>query len=249
MDWDQFIAHFSREWEPGKHVAIIAPTGQGKTTVLVSLLNDAGRKFAWAFDPKGGDSTLASLGWPRMAEGPYRAPWWKFWEIDDYDRMADGEPVRCLVGPIARTNEDLLRLRATYERLLKRAYDEGGWTVAVDEFQIMSDKRIMGLGTEVEVLLIAARDKGVSVVTLFQRPANVSRAAVDQCEWLFIGLTRDKDVVDRLSEILGRSYNEVLGMIQGLASRDFSWLVARNNPRKAVIVTRPPRVARKPVNV
>ena len=36
--WDQFLADFRDEWKPGQHIAIIAPTGQGKTTVLVSLL-------------------------------------------------------------------------------------------------------------------------------------------------------------------------------------------------------------------
>ena len=48
--WDQFLTDFRSEWKPGQHIAIIAPTGQGKTTVLVSLLEL--RNFVLGFDPK-----------------------------------------------------------------------------------------------------------------------------------------------------------------------------------------------------
>jgi hypothetical protein len=247
LDWPDLLALLKREWEPGQHMAIIAPTHQGKTTVLCGILNDCGRKYELALDPKGGDSTLASLGWPRVGTVPQRKKWWEVWKRDPFDRMAEGEPYRRIVGPVARTVADEARLRAGLERTLKEVYNQGGWTIAIDEFQILSDKRLMDLGTDVERLLIAARDKGVSVVTLFQAPRWVPRAAVDQCEWILIGLTRDRDVVERISEILGRSRAEVLGAIEGLASRDYSWLIARNNPREPLIVTRPPRVARKVV--
>lgn len=246
MEWElEFLPHFRREWEPGQHIAIIAPTHQGKTTVLVSILNDSRRKFALAYDPKGGDSTLAGLGWPRVPAHPRQRPWWKVWDTDPYDRMARGEPFRAVVGPVATTRSARERLREVYRDSLGRVYDDGGWTVAIDEFQILSDKRMMDLGTEVETLLIAARDKGVSVITLFQAPRWVPRAASDQCEWIFVALTRDRDVIERLAEILGRSRAEVEGAIQGLGSRPYSWLIARNNPREPLIVTRPPRVARK----
>ena len=247
LDFDAFIKHMASEWEPGQHGAIIAPTHQGKTTMLVSLLNECGRKWELALDPKGGDSTLASLGWPRIPTVPRPKEWWKFWERDVYDRMAEGEPFRAIVGPISHTTSDERRLQRYLRDTLEEVYNYGGWTVAVDEFQILADPRLMGLGKEAERLLIAARDKGVSLVTLFQAPRWVPRAATDQCEWICVGLTRDKDVVERLSEILGRSRAEIAGAIEGLASREYSWLMARNNPREPLIVTRPPRVARQPV--
>lgn len=247
MDWPDFIDHLRKEWEPGQHMAIVAPTGQGKTTVLCSVLTDVGRKYELAFDPKGGDSTLAALGWPRISQVPQRKPWWKIWEQDVYEKMARGEPFRAIVGPIIQTAADAERLPLLLERSLRDVFDQGGWTVAIDEFQLLADKRMMDLANAAEKLLIAARDKSVSVVTLFQAPRWVPRAASDQSQWLLIGLTTDRDVVDRLSEMLGRSRAEVQGAIEGLGSRDFSWLVARNNPRKPLIVTRPPKIARRVV--
>ena len=248
MDWDsELIPLLRKEWEPGQHVQIIAPTGEGKTTVVCSLLNDVGRKFALALDPKGGDSTLAALGWPRYTRLPKPPEWWEFWRKDPYREMAEGRPFRAIIGPVVQTVEEEQRLRAHLAVTLREVFNQGGWTVAVDEFQILADKRLMGLGKDAERLLIAARDKGVSLIMLYQAPRWVPKAAQDQPKWSFIGLTRDRDVVARLSEILGRSRAEIQGAVDGLGSRPYSWLVARNNPRKPLIVTRPPRVTRQPV--
>lgn len=248
LDWDtEVIPLLRREWEPGEHMSIIAPTGEGKTTVLTSILNDVGRKYELAFDPKGGDSTLASLGWRRIATVPDPPEWWQFYRRNPYRDMAEGRPFRAIVGPVVHTVDDERRLRLNLGRSLEKVFNQGGWTVAIDEFQVLADRRLMDLGKPAERLLIAARDKGVSVVMLFQAPRWVPRASQDQSKWNFIGLTRDRDVIARLSEILGRSRAEVQGAIDGLGARPYSWLIARNNPRKPLIVTRPPRVARRPV--
>lgn len=106
----------------------------------------------------------------------------------------------------------------------------------------MADRRMMNLGVEVEQLLISARDRGVSVVSLFQAPRWVPRAASDMASWIFVGMTRDRDVVHRLSEILGRPRAEVKGAVMALASREYSWLIASNNPREPLIVTVPDEV-------
>lgn len=246
-EWRRVIADMRQEWEPGQHVTIIAPTHQGKTTVLCSLLNDCGRKYVLALDPKGGDSTLAGLGWSRIDRLPDPDPWYRFWHKDIYERMADGEPYRRIVGRIVHTKRELDALKVDLRHTLDRSFELGGFTVAVDEFQLLAAKSMMDLGTEVERLLIAARDKGVSVITLFQAPRWVPRAAVDQSEYCFVGLTRDRDVIDRLSEILGRERAEVEGAVQGLEIRDYSWIVARNNPRRPLIVTRPPPKPRREV--
>lgn len=244
MEWEDWLALLEREWEPGQHMCIIAPTHQGKTTAAVGIMKRAGRKFCLAFDPKGGDSTLAHLEWPRIPDyPPRRRPRWALWQPDPFIKMAEGEPFRAIVGPIVRTKQDRERLRHIFKGALDGIFEHGGWTVLIDEFQILSDRRQMDLGAEVETLLIAARDKGVSVVTLFQAPRWVPRAAADQSEFILVGITRDLDVVDRLAEILGRPRSEIRGAIEGLHSRDYSWIVARNNPRRALVVTIPEKVA------
>jgi len=143
------------------------------------------------------------------------------------------------VGPRVNTRADLAVMRQVHQQALQGAFEQGRWTVAIDEFQLLADRRMANLSVEVETLLIAARDKGVSVVTLFQRPANVPRAAAEMASWLFLGLTLDTDTVNRLAEITGRPKTDIRGAISGLASRDYSWLVVPNNPRRPIIATVP----------
>jgi energy-coupling factor transporter ATP-binding protein EcfA2 len=225
--WDQFLTDFEKEWSPGQHIALIAPTGQGKTTVLVSLLGL--RKYVLALDPKGGDSTLAKTKYRRLGAWPPRSK--------DYDDMAEGKPVRYLVGPKVHTRDDRARLGTVQTDTLRGAFDDGGWTVAIDELQVAADK--MGHADDIETLLISARDKRLSVVSLFQRPANVPRAAFEMASHIFLGLTLDVDTVNRLAEIVGRPKYEIRGAVEGLASYDYSWMVLPNNPRRPIILTLP----------
>ena len=225
--WDKFLEDFAKEWSPGQHIALIAPTGQGKTTVLVSLLNT--RKYVLAFDPKGGDSTLAKTGYKRLGNWPPPSK--------AYDDMAAGKPVKYLIGPKVHTMDDRVRLQAVQAATFKGAFDNGGWTVAIDELQVAADK--MKHADDIETMLIAARDKAISVISLFQRPANVPRAAFEMATYIFLGLTLDVDTVNRLAEIVGRPKYEIRGMVEGLASHDYSWMVLPNNPRHPVTLILP----------
>jgi len=226
--WDDFLTDFRGLWKPGEHVAIVAPTGQGKTTVLVTLLQEC-RNFVLGFDPKGGDDTLAKTGYPRLTQWPPPSK--------DYDKMAKREPVKYLVGPKTRRRRDRPSLIAMQERALEGAWDDGGWTVAIDELQIAADK--MGQKDSIDELLIAARTRKVSVVSLFQRPANVPRAAYEMASHIFLGLTLDVDTINRLAEIVGRPRYEIRGAVGGLAKIDYSWLVVPNNPRRPMVLTLP----------
>jgi len=226
--WDQFLDDFKGEWKPGQHIAIIAPTGQGKTTVLVTLLERC-RTFVLGFDPKGGDDTLAKTGYPRLPTWPPPSK--------AYDKMARKEPVKYLVGPKTMRRRDRPALIDAQARALEGAWDDGGWTVAIDELQIAADK--MGQAGAIDELLIAARTRKISVVSLFQRPADVPRAAYQMASWIFLGLTLDVDTINRLAEIVGRPKYEIRGAVNGLARADYSWLVVPNNPRRPMVLTLP----------
>lgn len=233
MEWEQFLREFRRKWQPGEHVALIGPTGEGKTTCAAHLLGL--RKYVLACDPKGGDSTLALLerrGFRRIDRWP--PPRSVRREIEE------GEPARLIVGPAVRSRADLPKLRAAISGAVDGAFDDGGWTLYFDELQVAADARMMGLSTSIERNLIAARDRGVSVVSSFQQPVRVPRSAYQQATHLVVYRTRDVDTVNRLAELLGRPKAEIRGALRALPK--FTVAVFDRDPFGSVVVTRPRRL-------
>lgn len=233
VPWDEFTAEFGERWEPGEHVALVGPTGEGKTTFAAHILGS--RKYVMALDVKGGDSTLSSLesrGYERITSWPPPRAVRR--------RIEAGEPARLIVGQKIRSRLDRPKLRETLAKTIDGAFEDGGWTLYIDELQVAADRRLMNLAPMIEENLIAGRDKGVSVVSAYQRPANVPRAASDQSTWLVIWYTRDIDVVARLAEMTGRPRAEIKGAISELER--YCCLLVNRQPREPMIVTRPPRL-------
>lgn len=233
MDFADFIEDFDRRWEPGQHIALVGPTGVGKTTFAAHLLPR--RKYVLALDPKGGDSTLRTLeqhGFVRCSSWP--PPKQIMRAIDD------GEPARLIISHPWRTSEDKPKLIALLGKAIDGAFEMGGWTLYVDELQLAADRRMGGLSEKIEQNLIAARDRKVSVVTSFQRPANVPRTAGDQSTYLVVWYTRDTDVVRRLAEMMGRPGYEIRAAMKGLDRHCV--MVSSNNPHDPIIGTYVPKV-------
>lgn len=232
MTWTRFQGWFRRAWKPGEHVALVGPTGMGKTTLACGILPL--RRYVLAFDPKSGDSTLASLkryGFERCVKWPPPRELRR--------RIEKGEAARLIIGPDVRNKDDLPRQKQVFAAALDGAFDEGGWTVYVDELQLMADRRMMQLSPAIERILVAARDRGVSLVSSFQRPANVPRSASDQSTWIAVWYTRDLDVVNRLAEMVGRPKAEIRGAVSGLEK--YSLLLFSRVPTDPIRVIRPPK--------
>lgn len=227
---DEFDDWWAQHWEPGQHVAYVGPTGTGKTTAAVSMLK--ARRYVLALDPKGGDNTLRRLervGFVRVDAWPPPKAILR--------QIEEGQPARLIVGPVVQRRADLPKLRAAIKAALESAFDTGGWTMYVDELQVAA--RHMRLDDNITQNLIAARDKGVSMVTSFQRPANVPRAASEMSTWLVLWRTRDVDVVNRLGEMAGRPKSEIRGAMRALEQN--AVLLFSQNPDEPIVATRAPR--------
>ena len=102
LEWNnEFLPWFKSVWEPGQHMAVIAPTGAGKTTFTSGLL-DYCRRYVLALDPKGGDTTLSSLGYERLSKWPGIKEITR--KLDDNDK--NDMPTRYLIGGSNRTEEE-----------------------------------------------------------------------------------------------------------------------------------------------
>lgn len=233
LKWEsEFLPWFRSKWKPGEHMALVGPTGTGKTTLMVGVLPL--RKYVIALDPKGGDDTLSSL----EKAGFERSSWPPGKQV--YKDIEEGKPARLIIGGNVSSTEDLPKLRREIAAVLRDSFNQQGWTVYIDELQIVADQRLMKLGASVERNLIAARSRKVSMVMSFQRPANVPRSASEMSTWFMVLYTRDRDTVDRLAEMSGRPTGEMRGYVKGL--EEYSVLLFSRNPREPVVVTRARKV-------
>ena len=228
---DSFTDWWSDTWQPGEHVAIIAPTGAGKTVLAGGLLQS--RRYVLAIDAKGGDSSLSRLGYERLSKWPGEKSLGEAILSND----ENGRPSRYVVGPRVKRHSDQPLLRSVCKSAMDDAFSMGGFTVYCDELGLMTDPRMFSLRSECDRMLIAARDKGLSFVSSFQAPSWVTPQATKQATWVFVSYTRDTDVIKRLSEILGRPAAEMRGAIGALER--YSWLVVGRDPREPIRVTIP----------
>ena len=199
-------------WEPGKHMALIGITGGGKTTHAVGILQQ--RKFVLALDPKGEDETLAQAGYTRVRHLPERgissltgkdqATWRGI-----FKRIEEGKDARVVVGGAARSDKQDADLQSLMRDAITFCRHSGGWTLYVDEFELLSSQRMFRLGPAIERMLITARRDGTSVLTAFQAPAWVSRHATRQADWAVIWPSGDPDLIQTIARGMGRNWKDV----------------------------------------
>lgn len=230
VPWETYIEWFTDTWEPGQHVALIGPTGEGKSTHAVRMLQR--RKYVLALDPKGGDETLEMSGFSKITSWPIPSKL--------RDQIAEGKPCRLIVGGSVRTNTDKDKLIAVMRDALDGVRAEGGWTLYADEYQLLADRRLYGLGTPVEEMLISARSRGTSVVTSFQAPAWVPKAATRQATFCVMWPTRDRNMIKSVAESMGRTWQEVAAAIDELPS--FHTLTVPKKVHAPMVITKAPKL-------
>jgi hypothetical protein len=224
----------SGPWKPGKHVALIGKTGEGKSTMAVGMMNT--RKYVLALDPKGEDETLDAAGYVRVLGLPPK----KKLPKDVQKDLDEGRPVRLVVGGASRTREADLKLRQLMGDALEYARQSTGWTVYVDEYQLLADQRMFGLGPLVERLIISGRSTKLSIVTAFQAPAWVPKAATRQSSIIVAWRTRDKDMMQVIARTAGREWAQIGEAMDELPK--YHVLVIPDELRAPMMITSAPKV-------
>jgi len=193
-------------WQIGEHVAVVGDTGTGKT-FLVSKLTQL-REYVVIFRTKADDITFPGFRKART--------------VDALDNLYE---TRILLEP-----KHGQQMRQGYE-LLTRVYDQGGWTVVIDEEWFVEAR--LHLTEYVETLLTQGRSKKVSVVVGMQRPARISRFTISQCTHLFSFRIEGRD----LQTMKEATTPRLVEPISSLVGHDFvyynraSRIVARGNAR------------------
>jgi len=211
-------------WEPGQHAALIGPTGCAKTTHAVGMLGL--RSYVLALDPKGEDETLSSSGYQRVRQLPREDLWTQLktmlgqaedqrtWQRIHKD-IDEGRPARVLVGGGSKTDDQDVALQELMRDAVTYSRHAGGWTLYVDEFELLSSQRMFRLGPLIERMLITARRDKTSVVTAFQAPAWVSKHATRQAR-LAVVWPQDGDMVKAIASGMGRDWRGVAEAVDQL---------------------------------
>jgi hypothetical protein len=234
---------------PGHHMAVIGPTGCAKTTHSVGMLGEC-RRWVLALDPKGVDETLEASGYQRVRELPQRgisaltakdqAAWRRI-----HRGIEEGRPARVIVGGGARTDNEDAELRRLMREAITYSRHAGGWTLYVDEFELLSSQRMMQLGSMIERMLITARRDRTSVITSFQAPAWVSKHSTRQARKAVV-YPQSANMVKGVADEMCWDWRELAGILDELPEF-YTVTIARQRNEPAVITKAPklPEIRRR----
>lgn len=184
------------KWAQGEHVALIGPTGTGKTTLAETLLSQ--RKYVVALLTK--SDTLA---WRKFrTETSAGSLIWA--------KSAPDGAVRIILKPSPEKRADEFR------KAIKLAYKQGGWTIYFDE---LYELQTLGLEPEIIQQYSEGRSEGITCVGGMQRPAwvtrkGVSRWAISQVRHVFGFRMTDQRDVEIVAEIVGKGWARQLPHIR-----------------------------------
>lgn len=149
------------EWEPGQHIAMIADTGQGKTTVAQSILSL--REYVLVLRAK-----------------PDDVQWHGYKRI----RRKAGEGIEDI-------NYTKFLIEPAYEHMMREFHDllevvyrkHGNWTVLLDDLpalQKLGPPLHSRKSSQIDRLLTMGRSKGISIITAMQLPVDATSYAIGE---------------------------------------------------------------------
>lgn len=190
-------------WRQGEHVSFIGPTGTGKTTAMLGLLDL--RRYVCVIGTKPRDETLESL--VKRGGGYKRITSWPPPRIRD----------RVVLWPHVERASDNARIAGVIREALDEAFAEGSWCIAADEIWYLAHK--LKLADMLETYWSQGRSIGLSLVATTQRPAWVPRMMYSQATHLFLWKDLDRTNLDRIKDITGGSLNstdirKIVGMLE-----------------------------------
>jgi hypothetical protein len=192
--WSFLRDPFLRAWEQGQHIAIIGPTGQGKTTLAIDLLENRVKYLGASvciIATKQTDSQLSKLarnGWRIVREWP-----------PTYEERTTR---RIIFWPkYGRASTSAKANRQRYLEAFDGILSEHNWTVYLDEVIYVTEQ--LRLRHLLDEYWNTGRSSGITLVASSQGATWVPRAMMTQQSWVACFKMRDFQVVQRTAEIAG----------------------------------------------
>lgn len=221
VPWDAFAGALT--WRQGEHVALVGPTGQGKTTLALSLLQLRDWRVILGTKPR--DDTLGGLV---KREGYVKVGAWP----------PPVRSARLILWPKWQTPDDTARQRAVLHHALGRMFAEGSWTILADDVQYLTT--MLGLSTTLDLLWLQGRALKLTLVAATQRPRWVPRNMWTQTTHLFVWGSRDADDLKALGGLNGADTATVRGIVAELPRHHALYVNTRTGAMAVTVAPRRP---------
>ena len=214
-EWQRFKGQF--QWRQGEHLAAIAPTGAGKTTLFRELMPYRG--YSIFLGTKLDDSLYRDI----IKDG--------FRRVDSIDEIKPWDK-QVILWPKPR--KTIRETRANQARVFRRALDtianQGGWTVWVDECKYMAQQ--LRLGDELTFCLEQLRSINSTVICGAQRPTWLPLSVLSNSTHVFLWKSVNRDDARRLSDVGGVDAKELSEHAKRLGDHEFLYVRTRGTNTK-----------------
>lgn len=218
--WETMHKHLIANWRQGEHMAVVGPTGVGKTTFLREALD--ARTYVVVFCSKVHDDVLADFPgfeviekWPPKVHQNKVLLWPKpvkkerFWQ----------PPRRVMKDTKAKQKE-------VFADAMDRIFLEGNWTVGFDEQHYLCQD--LGLMEENATFQHQGRSSGLTIVNGTQRPAWVPVVTYSSATHAVLWKNTVDDDLKRLANLGGISKRELEYNLLTLDKHSFVYVNTRN---------------------
>lgn len=206
IPFDQALTEM--DWRQGEHVTIIGPTGQGKTTLALQLLDQRGYPLIIATKPR--DKTMAKMKH-------------KGWEIVD---QFPGRKTKTIIWPKLVKPSDKYHQSAVVQHALEHAFVAGGYAILIDELAYVIDE--LKCKDEITQIWQQGRALGLSLVTCILRPSHIPLLAYDQATHIIMFRDNDERNLKRMGGLGHWSRDEIIAAVSTLKRHEFIMLNTRN---------------------
>lgn len=177
--WKGFQSVLQKNLKPGKHVALLAPNGGGKTTLAVLGI----------FPHYENLLVVDSTADPNPPLFEYGEPLKRYGAIEGHRRLT----VTDLTG----------KSREKIYNAIQKAFNQGNTAIYIDEVRQVGEKKYFGLEAQLKYIWLFGRKRGVTLIGSSQAPRFLPSEFYDQSKCHFLFKIRDRRAMKRIAEISG----------------------------------------------
>lgn len=217
VSWDDFVRSFS--WKQGEHVAILAPTGAGKTHLQTELVKYRGYNifFGTKIDDKEYRRLIRS-GFHRVESVSEIKPW--------MDHVLLWPKFRKTIA------EFEYRQRIAFHDALNYIVQQRTWTLWCDEAKYIAEK--LGLKRELTFAFEQLRSIRGTIIAAAQRPAMIPISVLTNSTHFFMWRNNHYDDAKRLADIGGIDAKQIAQELKLLDDHEFLYIRSRGTQTHAI---------------